>query len=86
MVKIYGFLWLAMGLTAALLFVTGNLTLTAAIAFGFVAFGLVFIGMIGVLPATVTHPQPKRLVVEEVRIDSADASARVRSVRSSVHA
>ena len=33
----------------------------AAVIMGFVAFGLTFMGMIGVLPAMVSHPEPKRV-------------------------
>lgn len=59
-VRIYGILWLAIALAAALLFVAGQLTLTVGLVFGFVAFGMVFMGMMGVLPAAISHPAPEK--------------------------
>lgn len=54
--KVYGLVWLLGILAVALAYVTGNFTPTVAVAFGFMSFGAVFMGMIGVLPMTVTHP------------------------------
>lgn len=67
MVKIYGMLWLAFFLFAAVLYAGGLLTLSAGVIFGFVAFGMVFMGMIGVLPALVSHPSPVRSTPEKVK-------------------
>ncbi|HKP68620.1 MAG TPA: hypothetical protein VJV05_05010 [Pyrinomonadaceae bacterium] len=53
--KIYAVAW-GMTLAAALLiFAAGSMTMLAIVVFGFIAFGLVFMGMIGVLPSTVVH-------------------------------
>ena len=64
MVKIYGMLWLALAVLAAVIFVAGSMTLTVVVAFGFVAFGMVFMGMMGVLPTLVSHPVPHQTVAE----------------------
>ena len=61
LVKIYGALWLVLLAVAAIVAVTGNFTMLASVWFGFVAFGMVFMGMMGVLPAIVsevTHKAP----------------------------
>lgn len=58
-VRIYEMLWLAIVLVAALLIAAGQMTLTVGLVFGFVAFGMVFMGMMGVLPAAISHPAPE---------------------------
>ena len=44
---------------AVLTLITGNFGSMAALAFGFAAFGLVFMGMISVLPDISSHPSHK---------------------------
>lgn len=61
LVKIYWTLWAMVLFVAALLYLTGFLTMTAIVAFGFVIFGLIFMGMMSVLPVSVAHPGPKRV-------------------------
>jgi Na+-transporting methylmalonyl-CoA/oxaloacetate decarboxylase gamma subunit len=58
LVKIYGMLWVFGIVVAALFFLTGNLTPVVAVVFGFITFGMVFMGMMGVLPSTVGHNAP----------------------------
>ena len=59
-VKVYWTLWALVALSALVLFVAGSLTPMAIIVYGFIAFGLTFMGMMGVLPLTITHPaEPK---------------------------
>lgn len=53
--KIYAGSWIIALAAFLLLFATGNMTMLALVVFGFIAFGLVFMGMMGVLPATVVH-------------------------------
>lgn len=50
--------WAFVAFAALLIFLTGNFTPLAGIVFGFIFFGLVFGGMIGVLPSTVGHNAP----------------------------
>jgi len=54
--KIYWTLWILIGLAAFALFLVGSFTMLAGVAFGFVAFGMTFMGMMGVLPVLVSHP------------------------------
>lgn len=58
--KIYALIWLAVAFAAGVFFLTGNFTMVTAVVFGFILFGLVFMGMMSVLPATVAHPAPAR--------------------------
>ena len=55
--------WLVCGvfvLASILLFATGNMTMMVSLVLGFLAFGLTFMGMMNVLPTTVSHvPHPK---------------------------
>lgn len=53
--KIYFALWGLLLLVAGALFLTGTLTTMIGVVFGFIAFGLTFMGMIGVLPNWVGH-------------------------------
>ena len=53
--KIYALLWIVFFALALILFLTGNMTELALVVFGFFAFGLIFMGMMGVLPAMVVH-------------------------------
>lgn len=53
--KVYSVICGLFAIAAAALFVSGNLPVITAIVFGFVAFGLVFMGMMFVLPYTITH-------------------------------
>jgi hypothetical protein len=41
------------------LLVTGNFTAMMLVVFGFIAFGMVFMGMMNVLPTVVAHPSAK---------------------------
>ena len=50
--KIYWYTWLALALVFTLLFVSGNMTDLALVVFGLTAFGMTFMRMISVLPAT----------------------------------
>jgi hypothetical protein len=58
LIKIYGMLWALLGIIALVLLATGYFTATVLIAFGFVIFGMIFMGMISVLPSTVVHHTP----------------------------
>ncbi|MEZ5344634.1 MAG: hypothetical protein R2681_03665 [Pyrinomonadaceae bacterium] len=53
--KLYLALWGIFFAAFALFFLTGFMTAAMVVGFGFVAFGMVFLGMIGILPHYVTH-------------------------------
>ncbi len=55
LVKIYGMCWAAIAIITALLLITGNFTMITLVAIGFVAFGMIFLGMMCVLPSMVGH-------------------------------
>lgn len=59
-VKIYWTMWAAFLVAAMALFLTGNLTMLVVVAFGFISFGMIFMGMMAVLPATISHPSPPK--------------------------
>ncbi len=54
-VKVYEMMWAFIASLAGILFLTGNFTNLTAVVFGFVSFGMVFMGMMGVLPATISQ-------------------------------
>ena len=51
--QIYIALWLVIATAALGVYVTGNMSVMAVVAFGFVCFGMVFMGMMSVLPTAV---------------------------------
>lgn len=55
LVKLYWLMWVVGIMAAAGLYFTGYLTPLMVVAFGFLTFGAIFMGMMSVLPATVTH-------------------------------
>lgn len=59
LVKLYALTWL-FGVAAVLaVYFTGNMTPELAVLFGFLSFGAIFMGMIGVLPSTVAQANHK---------------------------
>lgn len=58
MLKIYEIIWTFIATIAGVLFLTGEFTQITAVLFGFICFGMVFMGMMTVLPATIEHPVP----------------------------
>jgi len=63
--RFYMFLWLAAILATTGFYLAGSLTLLVGVVFGFIFFGLTFMGMISVLPTmvhaevTTAHPVEK---------------------------
>jgi hypothetical protein len=53
--RIYGLMWLLTALAMGIFFITGNLGATALVVFGFIIFGLLYMGLISVLPFWATH-------------------------------
>lgn len=56
LVKLYWSVWAAFGLVAMILLLTGNISPMTIVVLGFVAFGLIFLGMMNVLPSIAAHP------------------------------
>jgi hypothetical protein len=67
LVKVYWMTWGVLGLAALFFFAAGSFTMLTATVFGFIAFGLTFMGMMGVLPVIVAHPAP---VEEKVQVEA----------------
>ena len=53
--KVYFGLWFVVFLVAGILFMIGDFGMLTAVVFGFICFGLVFMGMMSVLPSVVAH-------------------------------
>lgn len=53
--KVYGSIWIFGLLAAAVFYLTGNLTPFWTVVFGFLTFGALYMGIISVLPSSVTH-------------------------------
>jgi hypothetical protein len=53
-VKLYTALWALLVIVAAGLAVTGNFSSMTAIVYGFISFGMIFMGMMSVLPSLVS--------------------------------
>ena len=69
MVKIYYSLWALTALALALLIATANFTMMTAVVFGFITFGLTFMGLIAVLPVWACHtPEPKPAKVKDATL------------------
>lgn len=56
--KIYFYTWLVLAAAFVALYIAGAMTPTVIVVFGMFVFGMVFGGMIGVLPSVVSHPGP----------------------------
>jgi hypothetical protein len=56
--KIYAAMWLVVAFLAGTIFLSGNFNMLTAVVFGLVTFGLVFMGMMCVLPSTVGYNSP----------------------------
>ena len=55
MTRIYETIWALIAVFAIAVTVTGNMTMMVGLAIGFVVFGMIFAGMMMILPATVAH-------------------------------
>ena len=69
MVKLYWTLWAIIASIALIVLVTGNFTIMTLVVFGFISFGMIFMGMISVLPSTVGHHAPAEPKVKPVKIE-----------------
>lgn len=55
-IKIYKALWFIVSLMAAGIYFSGLMSEMMLVVFGFLLFGMIFMGMIGILPLTISHP------------------------------
>lgn len=59
LVKLYALVWLLGIAAVAATYLTGNMTPEAVVFFGFLSFGAIFMGIMGVLPSTVAEANHK---------------------------
>ncbi len=72
-IKIYGMIWAVIVTAVAVLLLTGNFTNLVAAVFGFICQTLVFIGMMGVLPNSMSrHGEEPAQTAQPVRRESRD--------------
>jgi pilus assembly protein TadC len=60
LLKIYLLIWVLGLLAVGVFYLTGNLNQFMQVVFGFLTFGMIFMGMIAVLPFAVTHQTPTK--------------------------
>lgn len=84
--KIYAAILSTVALAAGTLFLTGNFTMLTAVVFGFISFGLIFMGMMFVIPTTVADPAPAQAGVgspkRSVSRQPINALASIRSLKA----
>jgi zinc transporter ZupT len=69
MVRAYWTIWAIFAFVGAVVFASGNFTNLMAVVFGFIAFGMVFMGMISVLPSMVSHPASAKHPAEAAPVE-----------------
>lgn len=77
--KMYWAVWALFALTIGAIYLVGAFDLTVAVVGGFISFGLVFAGMMCVLPHVVSHPSESH----EEKSSQITLKAPQRSVRAS---
>lgn len=80
--KFYGLLWVIFFAVAGILWIGNVFTMLTTVVFGFIAFGLVFAGMICVLPGTVSQAPMAKLRTPKVTDDPSMRSANAGSDRT----
>lgn len=76
--KVYLTIWTAFFGVVALVAVTGYLSMMALVIFGFITFGLIFLGMMCVLPHAVSHPSHIDLIEVSPSAGSRAAETKMR--------
>lgn len=59
LLKLYFIVWIIGIAAVAATYLTGNMTPEASVFFGFLSFGAIFMGIIGVLPSMVSEANHK---------------------------
>ena len=78
--------WLALAVITAVLYAASSLTLETGIVIGFVAFGMVFMGIMGVLPALVSHPTPTKPSLSRIEASPVRKPSPLGTANRSAHA
>ncbi len=79
LVKSYWSICVVFAVSAGILLLGGVFTMFVAVVFGFIAFGLIFAGMMCVLPGEVAHPALRQIklrlpvfVMEDTPVETTD--------------
>ncbi len=64
-------IWTVIATAATVVFLTGNFTQLTSVVFGFIGFGMIFMGIMGVLPATFSHHTPVKQQLEKATVKEA---------------
>src|SRR5690349_5805164 len=84
-VKLYAALWGCLLMIAGGLALTGNFTNMTAVAYGFISFGMIFMGMMSVLPSLVSTPEGRSALCESASRGSKRERARRDTLPTIVH-
>lgn len=78
--KLYSYICVVFAVSASIIWLANVFTMFAGVVFGFIAFGLVFTGMMCVLPATAAHPSSRSLHIPlpQIQLDPAMRPVEVR--------
>ena len=71
LVKLYWTLWILTAAAALITFAAGGFTMMSWVVFGFLAFGLTFMGMISVLPVWASHVESAEPAAVQVPVATA---------------
>lgn len=72
--RFYSLLWILFVASAGLFWLFGAMSMLVVVVYGFIAFGLIFAGMMCVLPGVVAHPAVK---TSEVSMSTTNATKQV---------
>lgn len=86
LVKTYWMTWLAVAAAAGIIFLGGGMTMFVLVVFGFIAFGLTFMGLISILPSMVSHPTLEKEMTEKPVDKTVLEKSRVHRPVRSAHA
>ena len=79
--KFYFSLWIIAALAAVVVSLAGAMTMMSLVVFGFLAFGLTFVGMMCVLPGMVAHQHELEHTIEPMVVNQPKQSARPATAR-----
>lgn len=82
LLNLYKALWIIAAVATMLFVVTGNLGAMALVVLGFLLFGLVFMGMISILPTMVSHAHEEAAAVIPQASFAENAKERVSAVQA----
>lgn len=77
--KVYTMICTLFAVATAALLVSGNFTMMVAVVMGFIAFGVVFMGMMFVIPFTATHPTPSKAAIPPAKPAAVPSPVRSRT-------